>query len=494
MSCQYPYPAEKLGDYKAQVRSLYAQKGIPYPDQDSENWFSQWGYDCGAIGYDAATASQLQQIKDRLGIVPPEPVPPDPNGPTQPLNGYLRAVGSVWHDDAGPVAPRLCSYFPAIRVYRDNPTLFKRNLDSMVGYWHGARIFWCLRGVPWESFALEVDVTWPNYDQLFVAVLNEFHQRGLRVALTSGTLHSHQLPNIEQQFERIGNLCASVNQQTVAWHSVINEPGVTSPYGDGYDPATDRCSGQPWVYYRKLLDLFRAKYPWNHHGTGCQGGDPEATSNGGGPSGVIYGSQRPATMACVQGTRGPNPNPLERAFDMGYRVRPATGVPVLEEEPSGNNGMLTGPGSVTGPMNNRDELFAYYAVKLFTGQALISLNSCGLCEQNPLDSVWGFKEIPQLLAQIGLPNDIGTYRVGNLHQHPITASGVYRCDGSWHDGQGKAFAIAHGGSNWKVTSRWDAQARVYRADGLHLDKHVSAGGEIFSEGGAPVPTVITLTR
>jgi hypothetical protein len=486
-----PYPDETSqidAYFKAEVRKRYAVKGVPYPNERSDRWFSRLGYRSSFQAFDEATGVVLTELEAELGIVPEPPaVPPPGDGPTKPLDGYLRAVGSVWHDDSGPRAVRLCSYFPAVRVYRDNRALFLRNLDAMVGYWQGARVFWCLMGKPWSDFGLEVDPRWPNFDELFTGVLNEFAARGLRVALTSGTLHPHQLPagDVAATYQRIGRLCASVNQQTVVAHSVINEPGATSPYGD--EPAA-------WPSYYKFLTAFKNAYPWNHHGTGCQGHDPEAVENGGAPSGVILGSKSPATMACVQGTRYPVRNALERAFDMGYRVRPAVRVPVLEEEPSGNNGMLTGPGSVFQPMSDRDTLLAYYTLKIITGQALISLNSCGLCEQNPLDSVWGFREIPALWAQMGIPEDIGTFTVGNLNQHPVTATGVYRCDGSWHDGRGLAFAVASGGAEWRVTSRWAAQARVYRADGLHLDKHVDAGETIFREGGEPVPTVIVLVR
>ena len=412
-------------------------------------------------------------------------------GPLEPLTGYLRAKGTVWYDDAGPCAPRICSLFPAIRQYRDNPTLFARNLDAMMGYWHGARIFWCLRGAPWDQYQLEVDVTWPNYDALFVAVLREFKARNLRVALTSGTLHDHQLPNMEANFERVGRLAASVDQTTVITHAVINEPGMCSPYGDGYGGATDTCSEEPWKYYRVLLDGFRSQYPWGHHGTGCQGGDPEATENSGSPSGVIYGSRPPATHACVQGTRYPWQNALERAFDMGYNVRRAVGVPVWEEEPAGNDGGLP---AVFQPMNDHDTLLAYYAIKLFTGQALTSLNSCGLWEQNPLDSVWGFKEIPQLLADIGLPDDIGTYQVGNLHKAPITASGVYRCDGAWHDGQGRAFQIVHGGTDWQLTSRWAGHVTLWRASGQVWEGPVSPGAVFYQAHGSPKPAVLVLEQ
>lgn len=484
-----PYPDEptQLNAYKAQVRSRYAQKGIPYPNEDSDRWFARVGHTSSYTPFEDACAQHLAELEQELGIehpAPPQPPPQPPAaGPTKPLEGYIRAAGSVWHDDSGPRAIRLCSYFPAVRVYRDNRSLFLRNLDAMVGYWHGARIFWNLTGAPWDQYGLEVDVRWPNYDALLTGCLREFAARGLRVAITNGDLF--RLPTPEATYRRIGQLCASVNEQTVGWCSVINEPGMCAPQGDG---------PEAWPYYDKLLNALKAVYPWNHHGTGCQGGDPEAIENSGAPSGVRLGSKPPATMACVQGTRFPVRNALERAFDMGYSVRPAVGVPVLEEEPAGNNGLLTGPGSVYQPMNDRDALFAYYTLKLITGQALISLNSCGLAEQNPLESVWGFKEIPTLWALMGIPEDVGTFRVGNLHQHPITASGVYRCDGSWSDDKGLAFAVASGGSNWRVTSRWTAQARVYRSDGLHLDVTVNAGGVIFGEGGDPVPTVITLVR
>lgn len=483
-----PYPDEltQIEAYKAQVRERYARKGIPYPNERSDRWFSRFGHTSSYKTVEEASAQHLAELEAELGIVPEPPVdpvpPPSTDGPTKPIVGYMRAQGSVWHDDTGPRVIKLCSYFPAVRVYRDNPNLFKRNLDAMVGYWQGARVFWCLRGKPWEDFGLEVDVTWPNYDELFVAVLKEFAARDLRVALTSGTLHPHQLPDADAQYLRIAKLCASVNEQTVIAHSVINEPGMTSPHGDG--PAS-------WPYYHKLLTIFKSAYPWNHHGTGCQGGDPEAVENDGRPSGIILGSKAPSTMACLQGTRYPTRNALERAFDAGYRVRPAVRVPVLEEEPAGNNGLVP---AVYQPMQDRDALFAYYTIKLITGQALISLNSCGLWEQNPLDSVWGFKEIPELWRQMDIPEDVGTFKVGHLHQNPITATGVYRCDGSWSDERGIAIAVASGGSNWTVTSRWNGQARVYRSDGLHLDTHVNAGGVIFGEGGQPVPTVIVMVR
>jgi hypothetical protein len=466
---------------------------------DAFPWFSRQGWDMGnGEAYESAKARHLAELRAALNLPLPEPPTPmpTPGGPLQPLVGYLRAQGTVWHDDTGPRAVRLCSYFPAIRVYRDNPDLFRRNLDSMVGYWHGARIFWCLMGDPWDGVSspaknttdLQVDVRWPDYDDLFVAVLKEFASRGLRVAITSGTLYPEQLPNAAAQYAQIGWLCKSVNDQTVILNSVINEPGMTSPYGDGYtggkvDPA-------PWATYHQLLNRFRAEYPWNHHGTGCQGGDPEAIENGGYPSGVILGSKPQATFAAVQGTRFPWQNALERAFDMGYRVRPAVKVPVLEEEPSGNNGTVP---AVFQPMDNPDVLFAYYTLKLVTGQALISLNSCGLWEQNPLDSVWGFREMPLLWAQMGLPESVGEWKPANLNTLPLTGTGMYRLDGAFNPTTGETIAVCHDGPGpWAVTSRVTGQVRIYRSDGLKADIHADANTVFFTEGGQPPPTVFHL--
>jgi Fascin domain len=69
----------------------------------------------------------------------------------RPFFGPLRVQDKLFYDDNGPRRVLFCSWFPALRILRDSPEEFYRQLDSITeaGY-QGIRTFLCVGG--WDDY------------------------------------------------------------------------------------------------------------------------------------------------------------------------------------------------------------------------------------------------------------------------------------------------------------------------------------------------------
>ena len=449
----------------------HPQRGTPVDQLGYGRWEADYiTLRAGGSDHETATVEVMRRIEAIEHPAPP-PAPLPPGTSCTPLEGYLRLYGHSFGDDTGPRRVQFCSWFPAFRIYRDNPDEFKRQLDRVMGNWQGIRMYWWLLGYGWEQNGNSVDPRWPDIDTIIHGALTECAHRNLKVAMTSGDLYAIPEGEIPGMYRKIASVCAGVNETVVAMSSVINESWMTSPFGEDFPR------------YAEYSKQWQSRYPWGQHGLTC----PSTMED---EAGLVASSIAPATVTLLQGTRLPGQNCFGRAFTVEYEGRRNKGIkPIVEEEPGGN-----GP-DVYQPMNDHDDLLGLYTIKILTGQFLMSFNGSSLYNKTPLDTYWGFKEIPALWKQMEMPQDVGQWVCKPLHHtdSPCTGSGMARLDGVTNGSL--YYGVVSGDRDWTIgPSRWDADATIYDSTGSIFSKVVRAGETIKQYSGTPKTKVIRLVR
>ncbi len=473
-----PYPSEGdwwVGYYSVEVERRYHQAGLPFPDNAAAFiWYSRCAYDIAAgMTKEASAAKHLKGLEEALGLNPnpePEPIPGDKV--VVPIVGYVRTDGKKWADDSGLRSFRIMSWFPVLRCYRDNPDGVRKELDNIALYWQGIRVFWHL-GVDWWSGAgYDVSPKWPEFDSLFVNFLNDCKARGLRVSLSTGDMQVLEPSGSEDHWhEHIAHLAASVDQYIISWNGVWNE-GWQNTAGHRANVETARNIAAK----RKNI------YPWGAHGLTDpagfdENGDPEA------PDTLAKWSQSPANHTLVHGTRV-YPDSIRRAFNLMYE---GGGFLVNQDEP-------VGPGP---DVYQRDDdpkhLFGLYTMHLISGQMTTYFSGHGLKSwKQPGDFFkdWGFKELPVLWKEMGIPEDIANWQIKPGHhgdsaiyprQFSNNGNGPDRCDGS-QTGNEAWFIVSGGRGNWEILSRRNAHIKVWSHNGVFWEGDVSAGTMFLTVG------------
>lgn len=418
----------------------------------------------------------------RIGPVTPEPVPVPTPGYVRLFEGYSRTYGRSFGDDSGPRIVHGCSWFPALVEAHWDWDRFYRQLVVIAQHQMYVRILWRLNGWKWTESGLTVD---PLRDSWFDAtlrrVLEACRDLGLRVNLASGDMNNCSWAQQQEMFTRVASIAASVDEQTVWLMGGVNEMRGTWAPGET-DENVDRL--------RQLAQLTKTIYPWNHHA----GSDPGDMAK----AGMIRLAPSPCNAALVH-TRpgGTIADFLRRTFNNQYENQP--GLPIVEDEPSGPNGPPAGPDSqlVYQPIDRPADIFALYTMQVLAGSASTYFNDPALVSRQPLESTWGFRELPALWRQMGLPQDVGQGRLvhGGLHDAPVRiGTGAERCDSVICLGDRLAFAIISGGRDWRVPSGWDADVTVYSASGNQLQFRVSAGQTLLTSDGPHDPVVLRLDR
>jgi hypothetical protein len=331
------------------------------------------------------------------------------------LVGPLRIVDNMFYDDSGPRRVFFASFFAALRMLRDDPSRFARELDSIAaaGY-QGLRAFWAVGGYEdfwggWEvapvSFTQQrgtrIDA-WSNYDDVFVQFLDAAKARGLRLALTTGDIqYLMNDPSLElEQHQRVAQLVAAHGGADVvsSWE-VVNEWYVNYPMSGGFDRMRAVASAVKAILPNVLL----------------------STSN-------IDAAQDPfqfsrakvnADIVHIHGMRSPGERAIDRALhgvawgEGNNQYRP---YPVWQMEPAS---AVCDHGGCTDPILSRPTFTALYAAHQITGQASTFFQGNAVTPTStPLSAVWGFNELPALFDRY-LPEDIGTWSHGFAHQGAI---------------------------------------------------------------------------
>jgi hypothetical protein len=251
MKFAYPDEPTYWKQFQNDMIAAYEAAGRAFPDpNDPDAYFSRCGYDIG-FGLDPALAARkhIAELKQELGATPIDP--PPPGEPTaRPLVGPLRIQDKLFRDDQGFRRVLFCSWFPALRILRDNPQEFERQINAIAsaGY-QGIRVFLAVGG--WSDYWDGREVVpirfqkatfdgnhlrpvfngpwleaWPDYDDLLRTLLRACRARKLRLHVTCGDMQiidrdgSQELA-LHRRFAEI--IAAEGGAEVVSLYEVTNE-------------------------------------------------------------------------------------------------------------------------------------------------------------------------------------------------------------------------------------------------------------------------------
>ena len=360
-------------------------------------------------------------------------------GPMRPLEGDVRPAGRSFTDATGARLVHGCSDFAALVKYHEDPDGYLRQLDVTAGYQQYTRILWRLNGWKWADSGLTVDpIRDPWFESALCAVLEAHQARGLKVNLSSGDMNHWTDSQAEEWFRRVAQIAADFGD--VVWLS-----GCTNEMEGTWAPG--ECEDNIERGHA-LMQMWRGIYPG-----GCWAvSDPKDRDQAG--MEALAGN-----VALIHDTRWEIADAIRHAFNSRYENDP--GVPIVQDEPTGPNG--SPPHSdftrlVYQPIEDPDELAALYTMHVLTGQASTYFNDPALVSRQPLDSTWGFKELPALWRALAIPEAIGQGALGAGH----TGAGMMQVTGSH---AARADGASHGGYHLGVISgAWDGQPWAVRAN------------------------------
>lgn len=420
----FPYPDEPttIKAYQDRVKAEYNNVGRSFPDpndSDAFRWFTRYGYDCWSMPEPESANKHIAELREALkGEGPPIPLP-IPGFPTRrPLVGPLRIENKLFRDDTGPRRVMFCSWFPALRILRNDPATFYRQLDGIaqagyqgvrvflavggwMDFWDGREVapvgyqkwYWTGNFMRTDRYGAVIDA-WTEYDVLLFELAYACQQRKLRLHVTTGDM---QIicpdPGMELELHRrfATVLASSGLENVVAFYEISNEFPLNR-YGSD-SPASIEQMGKIIAAVRQILPGVLT----------AQGAIPQ--------------DEEPATLekasthgdVCVSHTtRSPFETCLKRTFGLvywegDYRAFPK---PFWQGEPAGPGAdsyqRLDDPASLT----------ALYAMHALTGQASNFFSGPSVRYREPLESVWGFRELPVILEN-HLPEDVAAWDHGS---------------------------------------------------------------------------------
>lgn len=337
----------------------------------------------------------------------------------RPLVGPLRIESRMFRDDTGFRRIFYCSWFPALRILRDNPTEFWRQLDAIVAagyqgirvflavggwddYWNGREVapvtfvkwFWTGNHLRTDEYSYTVEA-WPDYDDLLRTLLRACVERKLRLHVTTGDMQII-CPDANEEIDlhrRFARICAEEGgTDVIGLVETTNEFPLNRAGGD---------SDESIVQMGRILDVWTETIPGvlvTAMGAIPQNEEPE----------TLYKAATFGTTCAVHVTRDPVSVCLKRTLGLvywegDYRAFP---FPYWEGEPAG-------PGEDS--YQRQDDpanLVAIYAMHALTGQASVRFQGAAVRSFAPLESEWGFTELPALFDQF-LPEDIAQWDHGS---------------------------------------------------------------------------------
>jgi hypothetical protein len=416
MKFAYPDEPTYWKQFQNDMIAAYEDAGRAFPDPndpDAYRRFSRCGYDIG-FGLDPALAARkhIAELKQELGATPIEP--PPPGEPTaRPLVGPLRIQDKLFRDDQGFRRVLFCSWFPALRILRDNPQEFERQINAIAsaGY-QGIRVFLAVGG--WSDYWDGREVVpirfqkatfdgnhlrpvfngpwleaWPDYDDLLRTLLRACRARKLRLHVTCGDMQiidrdgSQELA-LHRRFAEI--IAAEGGAEVVSLYEVTNEFPLNR-YGGDSAPSIEQMGRVIAVVDAILPNVLTAQ------GAIPQNEDPAALSKASthGDVCAVHVTRDPFGM-CMKHTYG------IVYWEGNYRSFPK---PFWEGEPAG-------PGQDSyARQDDPANLTAVYAAHALSGQASVRFQGAAVRSRQPLESEWGFYELPKMLSI--LPEDVATW-------------------------------------------------------------------------------------
>lgn len=430
----------------------------------------------------------------RLEPRDPGETPPPPVGIVRQIKGQVRRIGRSFGDAMGPRIIHGCSDFAALPKLHQDRDKMLRQLDVVAAFQQYTRILWRLNGWMWSGEGSK----WPNanltvdplrdgwFDETLREYLTACWNRGVRVNLSSGDMNNASMPQLEEMFRRVAQIAASVSPDVV-WLSA----GTNELRGTWRDAMEDHNGSMREK--REYIDrLSRLMGIWQQHYPGGMRALSDPFSQDG--EGMRRLSIPPATVALIHDVRWEAKDAIRRTFNTMYENYP--GAPVAQDEPTGPNGSPPhGPFTrhVYQPIENRDDLLAIYTMQVITGQASTYFNDPALVSREPLESTWGFKELPAAWRAMEIPEHIGqgTLKPGHHNDAPlrVTGSGAERADSMVLPEY--AIGVISGGRNWSVRAGVSANAAIFNSTGQIWSGRV-APGEVLPVSG-PAPVVVRFT-
>lgn len=423
----------------------------------------------------ATTGETVWEVETGWVEPDPEPIPP---GPVRPLVGPARILGRSFGDDSGPRIFHGCSDFGALVKHHEDRDQSLRQLDVVAQYHHYIRVLWRLNGDPWVLNGTTVD---PIRDAWFDDVARDYftacQERDIRLNLTSGDMFNWTNAQAEESFRRVAQIARDVSTDLVWLSAITNEMRGTMPGGE---------SDENIAKMGHLLRVWQSAYPWSL----LAGSDPGSQDK----AGMIKLAPSPANVALIHDVRWQVPDALRRAFNTAYENDP--GKPIVQDEPTGENGEVPYPigQRVYQPVNDEDDIFAIYTMHVLTGQASTYFSDPSLISREPLETTWGFTNLPRLWREMGIPEDVGQGTLSPGHSgtaflrvngsHASRADSMIRgkfgigvISGSW-DGQ-----------PWRVPAGYDGDYSVWYGGGRFWEGRLSAGAAVPTRGDF-TPTVV----
>ncbi len=347
--------------------------------------------------------------------------PPPPYTETnRPLIGPLRIQDKMFRDDSGWRRVLFCSWFPALRILRDNPAEFERQINAIAAAnYQGIRVFLAVGGWSdyWDgrevapvgfqkwfysgqtgfmrpaSLGAWIDA-WADYDDLLRDLLRACKVRKLRLHVTTGDMQiicpdpNHEI-DLHRRFARI---CGEEGGlEVIAVAEATNEFPFNRYGSDGPDSITQMG---------RILDVWTAAIPGV---LTMQGAIPANEKVASLNKASTYGP-----LCAVHVTRQPVATCLKHTFGLVYFEGNYRGYPkpFWEGEPAG-------PGQDSyDRVDDPASLIGIYAYHGLTGQASVRFQGAAVRFHQPLESEWGFTELPALLAA-HLPEDVALWDHGS---------------------------------------------------------------------------------
>jgi len=369
----------------------------------------------------------------------------------RPLQGDVTPHGRSFRDASGPRLVHGCSDFAALCKYHENRDQYLRELDVTAGHQQYTRILWRLNGWKWTDSGLTVDPIRDGwFDDVLAGVLDAHQQRGLKVNLSSGDMNHWTDQQAEESFRRVATIADDFGD-TVWLSGCTNEMQGTWSPGE-----TEENIARGYA----LMDVWRSIYPG-----GCWAVSDPAVRDREGMAGLA------GNVALIHDQRWEIDDAIRHCFNTRYENDP--GCPVVQDEPTGPNGAP--PHSdfsrlVYQPIDDPNELAALYTMMIATGQAATYFNDPALVSRQPLDSTWGFRELPALWRALAIPEDIGQGSLGAGHTGagPLLVEGTHaaRADGVRHGGYSLGvISGAWDGAPWAVRVASSGTWSTWYADG-----------------------------
>lgn len=427
----------------------------------------------------------LELTPTRFGVVAPvalwhvalvdDPGPTPEPGPSvvRLIEGEARAVGRSFGDATGARRLHGCSDFCALAKFNEDRDTYLRNLDVTARWQQYTRLGFRCNGWVFTPRGLDIDpIRHGWFESALRGVLDAHRDRGLKVSLSSFDMNGWTDQQAMDTFRRVAQIVSEFGD-TVWLSAVTNEMEGTWEPGE---VAENIARGH------ELMAAYRAIYPRGLHAIS----DPRDRDKA--------GMQRLAvTAALIHQFGTPIDVGMRRTFNDINENNPD--VPVVADEPRGPNG--PGGGDVTNPVESPDELFGLYTMQQIVGEASTYFNNPGAASRLPLDSTWGFKELPRLWRDLEIPEDFGQ---GQLcaGQHntllEVTDSHASRADGMRLGDYGLGGISGQwDGRPWAVRVAYDATWSTWYADGKAWEGRLSRGQVIPTPRGFTPAIVRAIT-